>query len=307
MQYIQTTMSRLKLLATSAIATTFTASILSTSPSQSKTQVDNITIKKVVAIFRHGDRSPIHPPDGHVLPLSSISEQSTFWSSRLPTKEDCLNWLVFHPISSPTQQRIDAGSRPYGQLTNVGAYQARDLGRYLRSRLIDQHALLPSTLNTTDIHAYSSSIYRSQQTLQNVLFGLYEPSDRKNGKSGQIVINVTTKPDEQEFMYSPDRNKCKHLLTLHKILTHSSNIDPIFTKEEKEVLNKLKKLFHFDQKLATTRVRSDLVCLRSHNQELPKGVTANDIRILESANSVSDMVSMKLGDLLVVVYFNFCD
>ena len=274
-------MNRVKIIAAAAtIATTTAAASI---PADAST---HIQVKRAVVIFRHGDRSPIVPPHGNVLPITSLPEATAFWQSRLPTRETCGRWANLHPLSSPTQERIDAGSRPWGQLTEVGAYQARDLGRFLRTRLIEQHGLLPNMLNVHNVRAHSTSIYRAQQTLSNVMLGLYGRTDRQDGSAGQVTVHVTERPEVEEYMYSPDRKKCSHLLSLHKILTHPSNMDSLFTINEQQVLQKLKVLFNYgDEKLATTQVRSTLVCLRSHNRTLPKGVLCSDVRTLESANS----------------------
>ena len=252
-----------------------------------------IQVKRAVVVFRHGDRTPISPPAGHVVPLSATKQEAEYWLSKLPTRETCLHWLNLHPISAPTQERIDVGARPWGQLTQIGAYQARSLGEFLRERLINQHKLLPTTLKTSDIRAHSTSIYRSQQTLQNVLLGLYAKGDRippSNTKGDRITIHVTSTPSTSEFQYSPDRNKCRHLSKLHHVLTHSSNVDPKLTVEEKEVLLKMRRLFRYPKKLATTNVRSTLVCLRSHGRELPPGILDSDLRALESINSTMEHI-----------------
>lgn len=316
--------------------------------SPSTTTTDDIQVKRAVVIFRHGDRSPIHKPDDHIQPSSTLEEEASFWSSKLPSRDQCLTWLQSHPISSPTQPRLDSGQRPWGQLTNVGAEQARQLGLLLRKRLVDREGLLPITLNAADIRAHSTSIYRSQvsfffchsfvnflisgiltlfdsellffssfsfslffppplqQTLQNVLLGLYNMDERsKDVSDSRISINVTSKPEIDEFQYSPDRNKCSHLLKLHQVLTHHSLVMPMLTENEANVLNKMQSLFHYE-KLATTRVRSTLVCLRSHGRSMPDGITAEDVVLLERANSMmeykkyanSDYFKLALGRLV---------
>ena len=127
-----------------------------------------------------------------------------------------------------------------------------------------------------------------QQTLQNVLLGLYNMDERsKDVSDSRISINVTSKPEIDEFQYSPDRNKCSHLLKLHQVLTHHSLVMPMLTENEANVLNKMQSLFHYE-KLATTRVRSTLVCLRSHGRSMPDGITAEDVVLLERANSMME-------------------
>lgn len=286
--------SKHRMLTTVAVAAATTTAFLKTvfSSSTDSEAEDTIKVVRAVVLFRHGDRSPIHPPDNHVLPSSRHQEEAAFWTSKLPTRADCSDWLSNHPISSPTQERIDVGSRPWGQLTQVGAYQARDLGKFLRERLIDQHGILPAKLNNRTVRAHSTSIYRSQHTLQNVLIGLYGKGDRptctgtNNRAESQIKIHVTSNPDQQEYHYSPDRNRCLHLAKLHHVLTHPSTMDPMFTATERAVLLKLHALFQYgDQKFATTRVRSTLVCHRSHGHPLPVDVLPSDVRALISANS----------------------
>jgi len=127
----------------------------------------------------------------------------------------------------------------------------------------------------------------------------------KDVSDSRITINVTSKPKIDEFQYSPDRNKCSHLLKLHQVLTHHSLVMPMLTENEANVLNKMQSLFHYE-KLATTRVRSTLVCLRSHGRSMPDGITAEDVVLLERANSMmeykkyanSDYFKLALGRLV---------
>jgi acid phosphatase len=273
-----------------AVTATATASVFAYKTScfcSSNDLQNDIRVIRAVVLFRHGDRSPIHPPHSdHILPTSAAEEETKFWSSKLPNKKECQSWLDLHPLSSPTQERIDAGQRPWGQLTLVGAYQARTLGQFLRERFINEDGgMLPSKLNNKNIKAHSTSIYRSQQTLQNVLIGLYGQGDREKGKE-TIQIHVTSNPDREEFQYSPNRDECSHLKKLHHVLTHKSAVHSLLTSDEQHALKKLQELFHFgDTKFPTTRVRSTLVCHRSHDHKLPNNVLPSDIRHLESANS----------------------
>ena len=207
-------------------------------------------------------------------------------------------------MSSPTQPRIDAGCRPWGQLTRVGAYQARELGQWLRRRFVEARGndeaggddgwwsfktdssetpLLPKTLDPSQLQTHATSIYRSQQTLQNILFGLYPQTTRTSGND-KIVTLVTSDPEKQEFLYSPDRNKCRRLAALHAQVADFERGVASLTNDEAEVVNKLGKLFGYEQPKVTC-MRSTLVCLRSHGRDLPDGVTHRDVRLLEQANA----------------------
>ena len=143
--------------------------------------------------------------------------------------------------------------------------------------------LLPEILDPLQLHTHSTSIYRSQQTLQNILFGLYPQTTRIKGND-KIVTRVTSDPEKREFLYSPGRNKCRRLAALHAQVADFERGVASLTDDEAAVVHKLGNLFGYEQPKVTC-MRSTLVCLRSHGRDLPEGVTHRDVRLLEQANA----------------------
>lgn len=156
----------------------------------------NLKLEKLVIIHRHGDRAQIARQVGPKFPESDLV--TSYWKTALPN-ESTLNRLK---MASKTTEIVpgkgihenprdnmypgsDAGSSPYAQLTELGAQQLIALGRKLRQRY--PVSIIPQQLDQAKVQLQcrSTRFCRTLQSIQSLLFGIYE---------NQIQFNETSIP-----------------------------------------------------------------------------------------------------------------
>ena len=117
-----------------------------------------------VSLFRHGERTPIT-----TLPNDRTSE----WTE----------------------------GKGMGELTEDGMRMARNLGRKLRERYIENEALLPDVWRPEDVLVFTSDIDRCHQTVQSALLGLYEDDPQ--------LVPVHSMPGANDLLLrAHGRSKC---------------------------------------------------------------------------------------------------
>ncbi|TMW67927.1 hypothetical protein Poli38472_007599 [Pythium oligandrum] len=136
----------------------------------------------VLAMFRHGDRSPITSKVGENVIMTQ--EEKQFWVSRLP-EYDQLRYLndgtqVVLRHESATGQVLGVktdppspshgGRWPCGQLTIKGVHEMTANGRRFR----EQYAEFLRNANPThDVYVHSTNIRRTIRSAQSVLSGMF--------------------------------------------------------------------------------------------------------------------------------------
>lgn len=133
----------------------------------------------MVVVARHGDRVPIARRIGKV--IEDSPEQQALWRSKLPTQEEIAAWRQRYPPQDPDLAPLDLHEFPYAQLTMRGAQELRALGSHLRRRYVEQLRFLPEEHGPQQqegqgqpiVYARATNIRRTQQSLQNLLLGLY--------------------------------------------------------------------------------------------------------------------------------------
>ena len=120
---------------------------------------------QVIVAHRHGDRAPISRTAGNNLVPDPI-----IWAERLPSAAIARRWDAAVPVDGPAEA-IDAGEEPFGALTIRGAQQCEALGESIRSSLrVHAPHLLPT--EAPHLRLRATNIRRTQQSLQNAMFGL---------------------------------------------------------------------------------------------------------------------------------------
>ncbi|CAD5122384.1 DgyrCDS10815 [Dimorphilus gyrociliatus] len=118
------------------------------------------SLKKVIVVFRHGDRSPI----------------GTYKNDPYITEEYWPQGLL--------------------QLTQKGMYQEYNLGKFLKKRYMMNENLLNSTYKKSEIFVESTDTDRTLMSAQSVLNGLYPPVGNQIWRKGldwqPIPVHTTT-------------------------------------------------------------------------------------------------------------------
>ncbi|KAJ1921728.1 hypothetical protein H4219_000461 [Mycoemilia scoparia] len=175
--------------------------------------VQDAELSFVQLIVRHGDRTN----------LNLIPHDDTVWDA-------CSHDLDTNVYTEPTkpfpgktgvkvQQRIFAphgpksfafalygGNCESGQLTDKGKEMHRDLGSRLRNIYVDELNFLPKDFTVNSIYLRSTSTWRTKQSAQSLLGGLY-PEGHWPSHS---YIQLHTLPDLEENM-KPNRKSCLYV------------------------------------------------------------------------------------------------
>ncbi|XP_042331344.1 prostatic acid phosphatase-like [Sceloporus undulatus] len=135
-------------------------------------------LKFVVAVFRHGDRTPIG-----TFPTNTVKKET--WPEG------------------------------YGQLTKIGMKQHYDLGKYIRKRY---PKLLSAEYNQKEIYVQSTDYERTIMSAQANLAGLFRPIGCRalNNKVRWQPIPIHTVPRAQEKLLSYPTRTCKRFYVLLK-------------------------------------------------------------------------------------------
>jgi len=135
------------------------------------------------------------------------------------------------------------GTCENGQLTTKGMEQHRELGRHLRDIYVDQMKLLPEVYDHQDmqtLHVRTTSVWRTKQSAQSLLEGLYPADKRTHGS----YFNLTTYPAEAETMFAVPATCPQAHLLLERIRK-----EPIF----QDYLHHNKKLRRYMDKIFGTK------------------------------------------------------
>lgn len=135
---------------------------------------------QVIVAHRHGDRAPISASAGE-----NLIPDPTTWAERLPTAATTELWDAAVPVDGPSEA-VDAGEEPFGVLTIRGAQQCEELGDSIRRSLLAHSPhLLPTEASHLRLRA--TNIRRTQQSVQNAVFGLLGTRGSGGGGSGELV------------------------------------------------------------------------------------------------------------------------
>lgn len=178
----------------------------------------NLMLQQVQIVFRHGDRSPLNFWPG---PQSNtgVWNCSDFYNVEYPHHVDEGTAPLrksFERLYLPGQQAL-AGSCVMGQLTHQGAAQQYTLGQDLRQRYIVERYFLPDSLDESRLFVRSTDIYRTRQSVEAQLLGMYPSSKRPSDRP----IPIYTVDQFAEFLY-PNTGLCPHLGTLMEKLKNTS-------------------------------------------------------------------------------------
>ncbi|KAG9396433.1 Histidine phosphatase superfamily [Carpediemonas membranifera] len=214
------------------------------------------TLELALVLFRHGDRTPLHYlPD----PYNIFSK----------------------------------APRQTGQLTTIGQKQHFDLGTKLRYKFVDQHSLLSSSFNNSQILVRSTGTDRTIMSAYSNLLGLYPPGTGNPDLPDQIqpvpIRSVSHTPWENlpDRLLRPfDLGTCPRITKLRSEIFASSAVKA-YDKSQAGLYNTLKtklglgwtpSLEHIDE------VYDPLMVMHFHNNPMPAGLTAAEYEAVDAVH-----------------------
>jgi hypothetical protein len=169
---------------------------------------NDLDLRKVVVIHRHGDRAQIAKSLGERYPESA--ELTKKWHSLLPSERLLRGMLLagnpgdatvltkdeYVDVTKTVYNGLDKTRLPYAQLTEVGSIQMSLVGTELRERYVEN--LIPSELHTANDHIYcrTTNMCRTSQSLRSLLVGLYD-IDPDMHTTGSTTTNIHPSALEQ--------------------------------------------------------------------------------------------------------------
>ncbi|KAF0687641.1 Aste57867_20625 [Aphanomyces stellatus] len=134
----------------------------------------DLTLRHVMLVFRHGDRSPILPRLGKNIVMDDAEKE--FWAERLVTAdhEKILDKMakpagLTKTDPPPTNGLLIGGGWPNGYLTQLGAEQMTAHGKAMRAK----YAAFLADATPDDIYVRSTNVPRTIRSAQSVLYGMF--------------------------------------------------------------------------------------------------------------------------------------
>lgn len=272
-------------------------------------------LTNVVVLVRHGDRIQITKHFGTAVKESESTER--FWKSKLPD-ESVLRSIA--GVARPSV-RIDASwdqlrkklysgwdhmHLPYGQLTQLGVNQMKQVGKVIRDRYLGTFIPSKHVDMSEFLYCRSTNMCRTLISLRSLLRGLlidtlsnhtednvYDSANEMYNKA--YIPKISSRYKYQETMYPHADGACDGMTQrrLDLIKSNYNNAtDPPAFHQSLEL--KMRKVFGIKGQidwLTWLNIMEILTCFRSHNVPLPRGITEAHV------NATNQYVSWMWGHL----------
>lgn len=245
-----------------------------------------LSLRNVVVIHRHGDRSQISREIGPKYPEDHQIE--TTWTNAMPHAQSLRAMAAAAELpeefaSSASKEAKDALytgwdqlNTPYGQLTELGVRQLMNIGEELRRRYVG--TLLPAD-NTDDmsslLYCRSTNFCRTMQSLRALLSGLLaiDGSTFPPTLSTRLPT-ILSRPKNKETMFPSADGPClkmneRRAEIFPPELYYSL---PYFKRLEK----RMQELLGYKDKVSWVTVKEILTCYEAHGIDFPQGITEED-------------------------------
>ncbi|CAF4161885.1 unnamed protein product [Rotaria socialis] len=251
--------------------------------------------------FRHGARTPINLlPSLEEVVYSKEQIESyppSKWDIKLITKkndeiESKDKVLSARDVIAARFQKLKSTSTDTvttGQLTSVGEKQLFQLGRRLRSEVIDvrnNNGLIPKTYDPKYVYCRSTYMDRTIASARSFLAGLFssEESDNKIQATGPFEIEVHHFPDEDMFPnpnIAPILSKCHTVKSLYTSLTDDHELK----KARQTLINRIG-LTEYPHGII--ELHDDIISRQAHNFTVPNDLLklTQDFEILSAREYV---------------------
>ncbi|KAF8928361.1 Acid phosphatase-like protein 2 [Dissophora ornata] len=154
--------------------------------------------------------------------LTFVDTKASQLSNSITTAAVLANQVVTLPQDSPFADYLWKGSCNTGQLTPKGADQQRRLGQDLRQIYIDRLKLLPGTFDPTAMHLRSTDVWRTKQSAENLMIGLYGQEAQAQGQP-QPVFQIHTLPKEIDYM-TMNTDRCPRIKEIIDAIKKKSEV-----------------------------------------------------------------------------------
>ncbi|CAH1251439.1 ACP6 [Branchiostoma lanceolatum] len=260
------------------------------SSSKVEEEGQDMKLKLVQIVFRHGARTPISR-------LPPSIEQAT-WSTDLV--KDVPHTLIDYRVES-----LDGGPRPpspvedsyqkhgphkggarWGQLTTLGQQQMFDLGQLLRKHYVENNRFIDPDYNPQQVYVRSTNIKRTVESARCVLAGLFGNS--QSDREGPVVIRTSTA--EEEIFY-PNRQNCLAMRPLIK--TAWGLLDTALPGYREDRL-KLQSILGIEEarQFNIFGLRDELTARKAHGLPIPEHLAAlEDVVELRATQCMAALVS----------------
>ncbi|KAF9384989.1 hypothetical protein CPB97_005211 [Podila verticillata] len=190
-------------------------------------KVKGSVLTSVQMFIRHGDRTPT---------VALVADANVTWDcddlgSYIYTSSDnhldpqnpirhtfaVARQIIASPRKSPFARYNWKGSCTPGQLTPLGAQQHRTLGGILRDIYVDRWKFLPADFDPATIYVRSTDFWRTQQSAESLITGLYEPQVAK-GRPPLFQMEVV--PSAVEYM-TINTDLCPRAKELEQVIMES--------------------------------------------------------------------------------------
>ncbi|KAG0221930.1 Lysophosphatidic acid phosphatase type 6 [Mortierella sp. GBA43] len=129
---------------------------------------------------------------------------------------------VVIPEDSPYAHYMWKGNCVPGQLTERGAKQQQQMGHDLRAIYVDKYKLLPETFDPRTTRIRSTDVWRTKQSAENLMIGLYGESAFEQGLPMPTFM-IHTLPSDIDYMTMND-NRCPRIRELTRRIAKDSPV-----------------------------------------------------------------------------------
>ncbi|KAJ3178554.1 hypothetical protein HDU85_005161 [Gaertneriomyces sp. JEL0708] len=298
---------------------------------------DELKLKFVEIVHRHGERTPAHDHFHNISPPSMWNncQLTPFLHALYASQEDdgtSVQHAPEHParerppafrniVLDPVEHTLDKlqtmthlkgvnlkGECFQGQLTDQGKATMKEIGQNLRKLYIERLGLFTQQLGHgyhRDVYIRSTDYARTIESVQFLIHGLHPPRTRSEDVA-DLTVHVKAASDENMYPHQ----SCSSLNAATKAFRRTAKA--AMQDEMQEILQRWK---HFitpeDRKLNPLRqvhaLFDTFVCMRAHGMPLPKGVTSEDVDHLADITTrqwwnfydgSEEMASMAIGRVL---------
>uniref|UniRef100_F7EFL7 Lysophosphatidic acid phosphatase type 6 n=1 Tax=Monodelphis domestica TaxID=13616 RepID=F7EFL7_MONDO len=200
---------------------------------QRKVDPQQLQLKMVQVVFRHGARTPLKP-------LPQV-EQVEWNPSLLEIPDKTLfDYVVTDleggprppsPYDSQYQETRLKGGVFAGQLTSLGMQQMFSLGERLRRNYVEDVQFLSPTFKPGEVTVRSTNIFRNLESTRCLLAGLFQRQ-----KEGPVTI--LTDEASSEILY-PNYDNCQTLRYMVSVRRLMATVQPEFLEDLKKVQSEM--------------------------------------------------------------------